>query len=68
MPYNAFGCWKIVFRCPRGAFRYVGYKVWTAEAEGIQIPNDGIRMLKMVSGCQMKAFGYDETVVSNAGK
>jgi len=51
IPYNAFGCRKIVFGYPRRAFGYVGYKAWAAEAEGIRIPKDGIRMLKMVSGC-----------------
>ena len=42
---------EVVFGCPRGAFGYAGYKTQAAEAEGIRIPNDGIQMLKIASGC-----------------
>ena len=68
MLYNAFRCWKVVFGCPRGAFGYAEYEAWAAKAEGIRIPKDGIRMLKMVSGCQIKAFEYTGTMVSECGK
>ena len=60
------GIWmlEVVFGCPKGAFEYAGYKDWAAEAEGIRIPKNGIRMLKIASECQRKAFGYAVMVVS----
>jgi len=58
MPYNAFGCWKILFGCLRGAFGYAGIQTFNCWAKGIQMLRGGIWMLEVVFRYPIRVFEY----------